>query len=77
MAVHVQTDEGQQTVIDEHRQWATMKNGRMAIVLEVTYTDDGSWEVRDDQNSGMERVWKMNLSSRVSGSFCAARVSDM
>lgn len=41
-AVHSAADEGPQTVIDAHRRWLTVKNERMAIVLEVTHTDDES-----------------------------------
>lgn len=29
-------------MIDAHRRWLTVKNERMAIVLEVTHTDDES-----------------------------------
>lgn len=31
--------EGLQTVIDVHRRWATKRNERMGIILEVTHTD--------------------------------------
>ncbi len=44
-----ETDEGPQTVMDAHRRWATVRNERMGIVLEVTHTDDGGREARDEQ----------------------------
>lgn len=50
-----QTDEGTQTVMDERRRWATVKNERMGNVLEVTHTDDGGHKARDEQKRGVER----------------------
>ena len=37
--------------MDAHRRWATVKNERVGIVLEVTHmaTDDGAQEARDEQ----------------------------
>lgn len=55
IAVHSEADEGQQTVMDAHRRWATVKNERMGIVFEVTHTDDGGREARDEQKRGLER----------------------
>lgn len=49
LAAHLETDEGPHTVMDAHRRWATVKNERMGIVLEVTHTDDGGCKVRDEQ----------------------------
>lgn len=68
IAVRSETDEWLQTVMDAHRRWATVKNERMGIVLEVTHTDDGGRGARDEQKEGWRRAWKMNPSSRVSGS---------
>ena len=47
--MHSETDEGQQTVMDAHRRWATVKNERMGIVREVTHTDDGGREARAEE----------------------------
>lgn len=51
-AVHAEADEGPQTVIDAHRRRLTVKNERMAIVLEVTHADD---ESRRGTRSRIER----------------------
>lgn len=66
--MHSETDEWPQTVMDAHRRWATVKNERMGIVLEVTHTDDGDRRARDERKEGWRGACKMNLSSRVNGS---------
>lgn len=48
----METDEGLQTVTDAPRRWATVKNEGTGIVLEVTHTDDGDREVRDERKEG-------------------------
>lgn len=41
-------------MMDARRRWATVKNERMGIVLEVTRTDDGGCRARDEQKSDIE-----------------------
>lgn len=48
IAAHFETDGGLQTVMDARRRWATEKNERMGIILEVTHTDDRGVNARDE-----------------------------
>lgn len=41
--------EGLQTVMDVHRRWATERNERMEIILEVTHTDGGAFSAVHQQ----------------------------
>lgn len=61
-------DGGQQTVMDAHRRWATVKNERVGIVLEVTHRllMMAPRKRGTNKKRGMERVCKMNLANRVS-----------
>lgn len=64
-AVDSETDGGGlQTVIDVHRRWATEKNERMRIILEVTHTDDCGLSAVYQQKKGYGEVCKMNPSGR-------------
>lgn len=51
-------------MIDVHRRWATEKNERMRIILEVTHTDDCSFSAVYQQKKGYGEVCKMNPSGR-------------
>lgn len=50
--------EGLQTVMDVHRWWATERNERMGIILEVTRTDGGAFSAVDQQKQRDVRVRK-------------------
>lgn len=50
--------EGLQTVMDVHRWWATERNERMGIILEVTRTDGGASSAVDQQKQRDARVRK-------------------
>lgn len=51
--------EGLQTVMDVHRRWATERNERMGIILEMTHTDGGAFSVVGQQKrKGDVRVRK-------------------
>lgn len=54
--------------MDARRRWATVRNERMGIVLEVTHTDDGGCRERDGQKAPWRAVCDINLSSLASGS---------
>lgn len=54
--------------MDANRRWATVKNERMGIVLEVSHTDDGGCRVRDDEKEVQRAGCDRNLSGKVSGS---------
>lgn len=65
-------------MMDAHGRWATVKNERMGIVLEVTHTDDGGRRARDEQKEGWRGLCEINPSRRVSGSeFHTVQLSYM